>query len=146
MKSDFNHLAPFRVPDPATMCYGGPRYGCFAVPYSRPFFFGKNPEYWIEAKAADDVCSWDTVDVMMRYREFATGHIKSQRPDWEDMIFVRNMFFDASETVHMYVPVKPGHDPHKLRLWTPGRAMAEVETPYSRKPVLESEVTNESNA
>lgn len=129
MKPTLDTLAPFRVPDPKTMHYGGKQWGCFAVPYSKPFLFGKNPEYWIEAKAADDVCKWDTVDVVVQYREAPTGNIKTFRPDHDDMILVRNMFFDAHETVVMYINTKPGHDPHKLRLWTPGAELGEMLKP-----------------
>lgn len=85
------------------MCSSTERFGsngAFIIPY-------KSFELFV---IASDGLGWDHVSVSLRNRP----------PNWEEMCFIKNMFFDEEETVIQYHPKKSEYvNNHQncLHLW-----------------------------
>jgi len=82
----------------------GSDYGYFEIPY-------KSTTLRVMAAGAnDEIIAWDHVSVSLENR----------CPNWGEMCFVKDLFFDPEETVIQFHPPKSKHiniHPHCLHLW-----------------------------
>jgi len=54
--------------------------------------------------------------------EHVSVSLKSRTPNWDEMCFVKNLFWDEDEVVIQYHPARAeyvSHHPHCLHLWRP---------------------------
>lgn len=89
--------------------------GCFLIPY-------KNYELFVIASSGDS--QWEHVSVSI---------VKAKRPpNWEEMCFIKDLFFTEDETVVQFHPKKSeyvNNHPFALHLWK--RSDSEYELPPS---------------
>jgi hypothetical protein len=86
----------------------GDPYGWFEIPY-------KSTTLHVLACGADDFLPWDHVSVSTSNR----------CPNWDEMCFVKDLFFDEKETVVQFHPKKSEYVnrmPYCLHLWRDTRA------------------------
>lgn len=94
------HIRKFEIPHPILKRTGEEGEGVFIIPYDN---------HILHVIASSDG-GWEHVSVSHRYRN----------PNWEEMCFIKNLFFDENETVIQFHPKKSEYvDIHKtcLHLW-----------------------------
>jgi hypothetical protein len=125
MKPNFSHLDKFRIPHPSTGYIAfGDRVGAFQVPcptakQARIFII-------IAADGSDDVTEgWEHVSVHGRKKH--NGKTQMFTPSWEDMCFIKGLFWDAHEPVIQFHPPKSQYvniHQHVLHLWSHPNAIS----------------------
>lgn len=85
----------------------GSRFGMFIIPYrNRELAVVVAPDLYISGKKNE----WEHVSVSLPNR----------CPNWEEMSFIKDLFFDEEDTVVQYHPKKSQHvniHPYCLHLW-----------------------------
>lgn len=107
MKTDFSHLEQFRLSK-----------GPMANPpgmHSGAFFIGRgNVQFVIIASEGSDEIPWEHVSARARTS-------KGERvPDWEEMCWLKSLFWDPEECVVQFHPPESqyvNNHPHVLHLW-----------------------------
>ena len=128
MKASLSHLDPYRVPHP----FGGnsPRgatWGAFQIPHVDQWLRSQFRAYYnvlaSDGEAHPDGSpgsEWDHVSVHVRKTK--SGKLVNSTPTWEDMEYIRGLFFEDDETVmQLSVPRADhiSHHDHVLHLWKP---------------------------
>ena len=110
MKSDWTHLEQFRRTE-ASMWSSreGDHFGAFTVRMGQPLLN-------IIASDGSDEIRWEHVSVHAHAWE------GNKTPTWDEMCFIKDLFWDAEEVVIQYHPAKSqyvNNHPHVLHLWKP---------------------------
>jgi hypothetical protein len=93
----------------ATDTYDG-NNGLFLIPYSSGS--------WFFQCIVSDGMGWEHVSVTLRYKN---SH-KYEMPDWNQMCYIKDIFWDETDTVIQYHPAKSeyiNNHPYVLHLWRP---------------------------
>lgn len=99
-------------------------HGAFVIPRDH------STRLFIVASDGDE-CGWEHVSVHVKY-ETSRREIKMRTPTWEEMCFVKNLFFDLEDAVMQLHPPESewiDNHPHCLHLWRP--EFAEIPRPDS---------------
>jgi hypothetical protein len=121
MKPSFDHLSKYRVhvgPMGSTDSLG--RYGAFLIPYKSNLII-------LEATAAEGTdeltAGWEHVSVRARIK----GSKRARCPTWEEMCYIKDLFWEPSETVIQFHPPESkaiNMHPSVLHLWKPNFTIA----------------------
>lgn len=117
MKTSLHHLDRFRLPLPPTP--PGATFGAFQIPR------GRHATLCIIASDGTE-SGWDHVSIHARDR----GGMRC--PTWEEMAYVKDLFFDAEECVAQFHPPRShyvNNHPFVLHMWK--RVGSEFELPPS---------------
>lgn len=109
MKPDWTHLDQFRKLEPPMDSNPGDTYGSFFIPRGRMRLF------CIAENGTGDI-DWEHVSTR------AEDYKGSRIPTWEEMCFVKDLFWDEEECVVQFHPAKSKHvnnHPHVLHQWKP---------------------------
>jgi len=92
--------------------------GAFLIPYRL-----LTTEYGLFCIASDGM-DWEHVSI--------TVHNVGRCPDWAEMCFIKNLFWDDTDTVIQFHPARPEYvntHPHCLHLWRPISAIIPKPSP-----------------
>lgn len=109
MKSDWSHLEPFRKTAGPMASPEGEHFGAFYLTHVRTAIIV------IASDGSDDV-PWEHVSARAR------DHKGERVPTWEEMYWLKSLFWDDEECVVQYHPPKSDYvnnHPHVLHLWKP---------------------------
>lgn len=119
MKSNWQHLEMFRNTHGMMASNEGDDFGSFFIPC------GKSQIIVVASSGSEEI-PWEHVS--LRSRDY-----KGERcPTWEEMCFVKDMFWDDEECVVQFHPPKSeyvNNHPFVLHLWKPTNAV--IPTPPS---------------
>lgn len=110
---DLDELNEYRRPHPLSREKGDSSHGCFVVPYK------KTKKVAILRIVASGSEGWDHVSISLENR----------CPTWEEMDFVKRLFFKPDEVAIQYhVPVEDhiSLHPYCLHLWRPHRVAIQM--------------------
>ena len=114
MKASFDHLSNYRVrkgPMASNDAIG--RYGFFLIPK-----IGSPLVFYCMATCGEH-SGWDHVSVRV---EHSSDPRKGRCPTWDEMCFIKDLFWEPEECVIQYHPPKSDYvnnHPHVLHLWMP---------------------------
>jgi hypothetical protein len=117
MKKSFEHLSKFRVREGVLKSTDAfERCGAFDIPF-------KNNLILIQVIATDGQSeeyqtNWEHVSAKARIK----GAPIWRTPTWEEMCFIKDLFWDSNETVIQYHPAESNYinvHPAVLHLWKP---------------------------
>lgn len=103
MKSDLSAVERFRMTGGPMGTQEGDRFGAFTVP-------GPLNERLSVIVGDEGYCGWDHVSVSTKRRT----------PTWEEMCFIKSLFFEPEETVVQFHPAESEYvnvHPFCLHLW-----------------------------
>lgn len=109
MKADWTHLEFARKRDGQMASPSGVRYGAFYYVHVRTTLI-------IIASEGDEEVPWEHVSVR------AADYKGERIPTWDEMCFVKGLFWDDEEAVVQFHPPKSeyvNNHPHVLHLWKP---------------------------
>lgn len=89
--------------------------GMFRIPHKSLF----NYYYWVVCSTGAD---WDHVSVSMRITKDDKEYMLPRCPTWEEMCYIKELFFEDEETVIQIHPPKSEYvncHPYCLHLWRP---------------------------
>jgi len=114
MKTDWSHLALFRVPHPLSRDMGDNTAGAFKVPLAP----GDRRQVMFIIASNAEFTGWEHVSVHIQSKH--KGKTTERTPTWLEMCRVKAMFWEDTETVvQLHVPKSDHiniHD-HVLHLW-----------------------------
>lgn len=121
MKDSFAHLDQYREPHPITGYVGqGDTVGAFRIPHFDTRQRRENLTHFIVIASDGGECGWDHVSIHVRYRQGIDR--KMRTPTWDEMCWIKDLFFDEDETVLQFHPRKTDYvntHKHVLHLWRP---------------------------
>jgi hypothetical protein len=132
MKANLSHLDTWRTVHPLTSyIQAGDTCGVFYIPHQDQFQRVHFGAHYVVISNDGKECGWDHVSIHVR-------RVKGKKqilatPTWEDMAYIKSLFFEDTETV-MQLHVPPSdhinvHD-HVLHLWRP------LDVPIPTPPLL----------
>jgi hypothetical protein len=111
-KAPWDHIEKYRIKEGEYRSYFGETFGAFTIPYNRVFLkaIASNGDYK-KSKLGKEY-AWEHVSVSLLYR----------CPYWEEMCYVKDLFWNEDEAVIQFHPAKDQYvncHPYTLHLWRP---------------------------
>lgn len=121
MKANLSHLDAERQRHPLTHYYKpGDTCGVFYIPHLDQWRRTQFGAHYVVISSDGKEIGWDHVSVHVRSTRAAKREMST--PTWEDMAYIKSLFFDDTETVmQLHVPSSEHVNDHEhvLHLWKP---------------------------
>lgn len=118
MRSNLNHVEQFRFSKAPYTSREGDRYGLFSIPFEgRNLLVVVAPDIF----STNELTEWEHISVSL----------KNRCPNWREMSYVKDLFWDEEDTVVQYHPKKSDYVnmmPTCLHLWKWNKG--EIPTPH----------------
>jgi hypothetical protein len=117
---------PYRVQVPGYESRYGDDYGVFLIPYQVPVLITRRVPNSVKLVNLRCLASSGEMSEIELGEEYAWDHVSVSLPDrcptWDEMVFIKDMFFAQDETVLQFHPPAAQYvnrHPYTLHLWRP---------------------------